>query len=471
MRIIIFILLSLFSARLSAQQNTKLSYVIVRDIAVEGNRKTKTNILTRELTFAVGDTIPRSKLATKLEDNRLRLINTNLFNVVKLNVKDWSDDNHATVVIEVVEAWFFYPVPIFELADRNFNVWWNTYHRALDRTNYGGRLSFLNATGRRDPIYANVQFGYTPRVALSYELPFINRRQTIGLFAGGLYAVNREVNYATVGNHQIFIKDSTQNLSQRINFEVGMTLTPELLSRHVWTLGFAQQIVDTSVINRSNQDFFLDNRTRQRYFWLSYNYSHDTRNIRPYPTNGHLASVNLTKFGLLGSDDVDALNLNLRWAQYIPLSKRFSLEVVGKAKTALIRGQQPYNFQRGLGYGQDFVRGYEYYVVDGYDYGLSKNSLRFQLFDRDFDLTKKAKWKILNSFKTLPLKAFLTFNFDAGYSYTPQYSAVNPLNNRILYGGGIGFDILAYYTFHWRFEYSFNHLGEGNLFFSYRAAF
>jgi len=38
------------------------------------------------------------------------------------------------------------------------------------------------------------------------------------------------------------------------------------------------------------------------------------------------------------------------------------------------------------------------------------------------------------------------------------------LNNRILYTGGFGIDILTLYDLNFRFEYSFNQLGKNGLF-------
>ena len=184
------ILLAFFSF-LSAQTTppTLPPSVIVKGIFVEGNRKTKTRIITRELTFAVGDTIPLSKFGKLLEDNRLRVMNTNLFNVVEMNVKNWKSGDlpidEVNVNIKIIENFFVYPVPIFSLADRNFNVWWKEQNRDLARTNYGFSLQHINTTGQRDPLSATVQLGYTQRIGLSYELPFINKKQTIGLFGSG----------------------------------------------------------------------------------------------------------------------------------------------------------------------------------------------------------------------------------------------------------------------------------------------
>jgi hypothetical protein len=449
--------------------------VIVKSVVVEGNRKTKTRIITRELTFSIGDTIPLSKFGKLLEDNRLRVMNTNLFNVVQLNVKDWKSGNlpvdEVNIVITVIENFFVYPVPIFGLADRNFNVWWKEQKHSLARTNYGFSLMHINTTGQRDPFSLTAQFGYTPRVSLSYELPYVNKKQTVGLFISSNYGVNRELAVRTENNKLVFYRNTEKSIFQNVGLTVGATITPGLLSRHVVALSYSQQSIDTAVINR-NQDYFLESRSQQRYLILNYSFSHDTRDMRPYPLKGHLASVTLTKSGLLKSDDVNSLTANMRWAQFGKIAPRLSYESVAKIRLGLIKGAQPYTFTHGMGYGTDYLRGYEYYVVDGQDFGVLKNSLHFELFDKTFDLSKYLTWKILQGFRSLPLKLYLSGNFDLGYARNSAALALkNPLDNRTLRSGGLGLDIVAYYSWVWQIQYSWNDLGEKGLFLHYKAGF
>ncbi|MDZ7879271.1 MAG: BamA/TamA family outer membrane protein [Saprospiraceae bacterium] len=449
--------------------------VIVKSVGVEGNRKTKTRIITRELTFSIGDTIPLSKFGQLLENNRLRVMNTNLFNVVQFNVKDWKSGDlpvdEVNLVISVVENFFVYPVPIFSLADRNFNVWWKEQNHSFARTNYGFSLQHINTTGQRDPFSATLQLGYTPRFSMSYEVPYINKKQTVGLLLGGNYGVNRELTVATIGNKQSFFRNPEQHIFQNLGIVVGAIITPGLLSRHSISLSYSRQSVDTSVVSR-NQDYYLDKRNKQRYLLLNYNYSHDTRDMRPYPLKGHLAVFSASKSGLLPTDDVNLLNISARWAQFGKITPRLSYETVAKGRFALINGEQPYSFTQGMGYGTDYLRGFEYYVVDGVNFGILKNSLHFQLFDKTFDLSPYLKLKILKGFHSLPVKLYLSGNFDMGYAQNlVKYSAQNPLNNRVLRSGGLGLDIVAFYSWVWQIQYSWNDLGEKDLFIHYKTGF
>ena len=59
---------------------------------------------------------------------------------------------------------------------------------------------------------------------------------------------------------------------------------------------------------------------------------------------------------------------------------------------------------------------------------------------------------------------------DAGYSYIKRQFDTR-LNNRLLYSGGIGLDIVTLYDISFRIEYSFNQLGENGLFLHTKGGF
>ena len=160
------------------------------------------------------------------------------------------------------------------------------------------------------------------------------------MFFSGNYGVNRELPILTRNNKLVFYRDSSKFVFENVGITVGITITPELLSRHVVSMSYSQQSIDTGIL-RKNQDYYLDSRSTQRYLVLNYSFSHDTRDMRPYPLKGHLASIGVTKAGLLPSDDVNALIASVRWAQFGQITKKLSYETVAKVRTALIRGQQP----------------------------------------------------------------------------------------------------------------------------------
>ena len=111
------ILLILLPIELSAQ----LNQVYIEAIEFNGNRKTKEKTILREMDFAPGDSIPIKGLAERIEQNRLFILNTGLFILVKMNIKKWDHrSNHIQIEVNLQENWYIYPFPVFELFEHGF---------------------------------------------------------------------------------------------------------------------------------------------------------------------------------------------------------------------------------------------------------------------------------------------------------------------------------------------------------------
>ena len=70
----------------------------------------------------------------------------------------------------------------------------------------------------------------------------------------------------------------------------------------------------------------------------------------------------------------------------------------------------------------------------------------------------------------IPITVFAKTFTDVGYAYT-QKKYDTYLNNRLLYSGGFGIDILTLYDINLKFEYSFNQLNENGLFLHNQSGF
>ena len=109
-------------------------HIHIRTIKIEGNRKTKEALILRELHLKLGDSVVITKLTDRLEYNQTLLMNTGLFNDVEINIKAWDqEEQDVDLSVKVVESWYIFPLPIFELADRNLNVWWTEHNASLKR--------------------------------------------------------------------------------------------------------------------------------------------------------------------------------------------------------------------------------------------------------------------------------------------------------------------------------------------------
>jgi hypothetical protein len=98
---------------------------------------------------------------------------------------------------------------------------------------------------------------------------------------------------------------------------------------------------------------------------------------------------------------------------------------------------QPYFNQRLLGYGDFFMQGYEYYVIDGVAGGIQK---QFNQGDPEFRFSCKKKEDVIPY--RIPFRAYAKTFVNAGYAYHPD-PETNKLNNRMLYSWGVGIDIIT----------------------------
>lgn len=438
-------------------------HIHIERIRVSGTKKTKDYILLREMNIHPGDSIPLALVGERLEENRKRIMNTGLFQRIKINIKDWQPpNNQVTLQIEAAETWFIYPIPIFELADRNFNVWWVEQQRSLQRINFGVRLVYKNLTGHRDLLKTKIQFGYTNKLELDYGFPFINQKETLGLTGNALYTRNKEIARNTMNNQLDFYRDDDNFLFRRIRLGLTLTYRPFLKTFNNFNLRYHRHsITEGATIPELNPDYFLDGRRKQRYFAFSYQLVYDNRDINAYPLRGNYFSFNFDKEGVGIYKERNFTSIAPKYAQYIKFNSRFSMELIGKLRWVLTEGQPAYYNNRALGYEPDFLRAYEYYVIDGQDYGYLKTSGRFEFFD---GVVNYGNMMPLEFLRLMPLRIYGKLNFDTGYVRELYYAENNPFANRMLYGGGVGLDFVIYYDKVIQIEYSMNHLGERGIF-------
>ncbi|MCB0661558.1 MAG: BamA/TamA family outer membrane protein [Saprospiraceae bacterium] len=431
---------------------------MVDSISIVGNKKTKDEVILRELNLRAGDTLWINQLEKDLDQFSFNLMNTGLFASADILVEPLDSlDTQGILRIKIREMLYVYPVPILELGDRNFNVWWEEHNHRLDRLNYGLKLYHTNFTGQRDYLKLGAQFGYTNKFSASYRFPYLNKAQTLGINYDIAYKRNKEVQYNTVGNKQQFLNDDEKFLLQRFATYLELTYRPAYRTFHNFRLGYDQNRVDEAVWGELNPDFFGNGRSMQQFFKLSYFLVFENRNIQPYPTEGQRFEFEIDKQGLGIFDDLSTLWLTANFFQYYPISKNWSTEHVLRARTEVTRNKQPYFNSQALGFGSSFVRGYEFYVIDGLDFFLSRNSLRWQLLNGTFDW---GAWLPIKSLRYMPTKFFLTFNGDIGYVNNPFYGENNQLSNKVVSSFGMGLNLIVFYNKVFKLEYSFNAEGE-----------
>lgn len=449
---------------ISSQFSQADTFFVVQEIKIVGNEKTKDKIILRELDFLVGDSLSKSLLNERLELNRRKIMNTNLFVHVELK-PIFNEKNQLSIEIHLQEQWFILGYPLFVLADRNFSEWWSRGHD-FRRTIYGIDLIHSNFNGRGERLSLHLEGGFTQRLDFSYRIPYIDKAQKTGIGMSVSYTTNKNVAFMSLNDTLYYLRSKSINLRERFVGSIYLKKRYGFYNFHTLELKYNNvSIADT--IQVLNPNYLANGNTRQVYGQLSYYFNYDFRDNITYPLKGKRYEVLINKLGLLPSDDVHQLEVIGDYSLYKPLAKKlfFSMNLEGKIS---FPDRQPYYNVRGLGYGGDLVRGFELYVVDGTKYFYAKNTLRYELLKEKISV----KFLKLKQFNQIPIGLYP--NIFADWAYVENRFAFenkSNLANRRLYGLGVGLDVVTYYNLVVRFNYAINSLKEKHFVFNMAREF
>ncbi len=464
MRGVVCVLLLLFAFNLRAQNTSSDTVVTIGKIYITGQKKTKLEIIQRELDFQEGQQISKKELLEVIELDKQKLVNTRLFVIVDI-IPLTISNTEVDVLIRLQERWYIFPAPIFRIADRNFTEWIRNQGADFSRVNYGLQLYHFNLTGRNDRLAAIAQFGFTNRYQLQYQIPYINKKQTLGLLVSTGFNNNKTIAYNTIDHRLRFVEQD--NFIRKTFFtSSALTFRPSFFSRHSLNIAYSRTtIADT--VRTLNPSYLLDGKNQQQYVRASYIYSWDKRDYFAYPLSGKLYRLEVNKYGLGLFDDLDMLTIRASYGQYFDLGKNFYL---GNRMTIQYNFNEdvPYLNRSGFGYRPDFIRGYERNVVEGRFMAANRSSFKWKFFSGVKQLYKNS---FIEQFRTMPFAFYLKAFVDLGYVGQPlPHINGNFLNQQLLSGIGIGLDVQTYYDFVVRFEYSVNEDGQGGFFINFRSA-
>jgi outer membrane protein assembly factor BamA len=436
----------------------------IRDIHLECNHKTIDRIILRELQYRAGSRIAKQGINVELQREASKIFNTNLFVLAEVFHFPVQGDT-IDLIVSVVEKWYIYPVPIFELADRNFNEWWQQRGRDLDRTVFGIRFTQQNFRGRNEDLKLTLQLGFTRKIEFEYNIPYIDRRQTVGLNFRVFYDNNKNLPYRT-DNHKLSFLRMDEVLRERFSAEVGMFKRSQFYNTHFLDLRYHQQRVADTIV-QLNPEYFMDGRTQFRYAELVYTFNRDIRDMAAYPLKGMLLRLTVNQKGLGAFDDLNQFSLAGLYAKFVELGKHFYYSGSLRGYASFPR-RQPFVEMRTFGYQSQFPRGYDLFVIDGQHWGVWKNTGRFRLLSHNL----QNDWIKLEQFRVMPVAIYLKAYADAGYVVNPLAGPDNQrLTNRTLLGTGVGLDLVLYNTSVFRFEYSVNREGDRGFYFNLMADF
>lgn len=442
-------------------------FVLINRVFIIGNRLTRDQIISRELSLKAGDLIYSLDLPEILDLDKKKLLNTRLFNTVEIRTMEL-EANKVDLLVDLNERWYTFPSPIFELSDRNFNEWWQNYNHDFKRVNYGLRLYQFNMRGRNETLRFIAQFGFQRRFDLMYRFPYIDKGQKHGLSIDLGFHETKNLAYQTKDHKYVFAQ-SDQILRNERRAGLTYTYRNSFYQTHSFYVSYRNMQINAIVID-SNANYLNGELLRQEYPTLSYQFNSDHRDLAAYPLKGNQLLFYVSQNGLGISEDLNNFETSILYSKYFDLKKQFYL-----SNNFIAYYSNPDNIPYAnygvLGQRKQFVRGYELYVVEGPWYFLNKTTFKKLIFHRDYH------WNVMpaRQFRYVPVSIYLKTYADLGYvrnyPYYEERSLNTILSDKLLFGTGFGLDVVGFYDIVLRFEYSFNAEREQGFFFHVKKEF
>jgi hypothetical protein len=382
------------------------------------------------------------------------LLSLKLFNDVTIK---WTPDEDGGYVmnIYVIDRFPIIPDLNFEFADRNFNVWWTEHNHDFSRINLGLTLKDNNFRGNHEVVSITGQFGYTQKIGFSYERPFIDKDQKHGIGVSFFGLQNKEIAYITENNKQLFLRSDNNAMQRRFDAAAWYTYRPKYASTHLFQFAFHHYWI-SDTIAKLNPDYLGHGHTQENIFELKYRFQYNAVDNWEYPLIGHR---------FIGEWDNNWAFENNRWQTSLDLHFDQFFHPFKKWYAAFIfRGKvsgpqnQPYILRHNLGYDFNYVRGYEYYVIDGSAFVLGRVDWKRELLNKRILLP-------VRYFEVIPVRVYVKAFADMGIGNN-KYASIDgdQLNNKMLYSYGLGLDIVTLYDIKVRIEYTINRLNEKGLY-------
>ncbi len=442
----------------------------VNRVLIIGNKVTKERIISRELTLKPGDTISLKRLKHELLWDKRKIYNLRLFHTVSVRSLDLTN-GLIDLLVEVTERWYTFPIPIFELSDRNFNEWWQNYHHDPGRVNYGLNLTRFNFRGRNETVQLIAQFGFTQRYELSYRIPYIDKYQKQGLAFDFEYSVPKNVAYFTQ-DHILQYLRYNRPLKYTTNASVTYFYRKSFFETHALQFQYRySRINDTLAL--LNPNYFAQNRLYLQYAFLNYSFNAEHRDVIQYPLRGYQVTGYVQKTGLGFGSKVNLLeaSASLAWHTAINNNLFLSNYIGGYASTPTT---QPYVLYNAMGYRKQLVRGFETYVIEAPWFVLNKTTLKKRIFHKVWDLHGMPREQL----RYFPLSIYLKTYTDWGYAQNFQYYMdyqPQPINarftNTLIGSWGTGLDFVSVYDVVIRVEYTITNQNHKGIFLSLKKEF
>ena len=343
----------LFSVSPTSAQPSVDSCLVGRKIIavhVQGNEKTRTAVILREMKQRPGDRLDLDRL----EEDRKRIQNLNLFNRVIILAEPEGEGVRLRII--VTEQWYIFPYPILFINDRDWS-----------KLSYGAGLTHVNFRGRAEILSFLFWLRYNPSVRLDYANPWLGGKRNLSTQVSFYYQKIRSKHFEeeNVDENHLGVQ---WTVGKRFGYHTFVNLT----------LGYKEITLSPPVPGET-----LSPSGRDRLPLLGLFFCWDHRDLKAYPHSGWLVRLDAKKTGF-PSLPADYLRYGFDIRKYFPLGPRWTLAC--RTATDLSAGTIPVYDRVFLGYGER-IRGHFFEKFEGENRALASMALRFTVLPiRYFDL-------------------------------------------------------------------------------------
>ncbi len=450
-----------------AQNNNKIR---VDSISITGNIRTQHFVIEHELLFKKDSIYDSTHLQSLVDESKNLLANTNLFIFITIKMEQ-TIPNHYKIRVELKENWYIWPIPFFELADRNFKQWANLGYQT-NRTNYGIYGFIYNLRGRNETLKLSLSQGYTNNYGIQYSNPFLNKSGKFGIEMSANFKQNKEIWYLTKNDALQFYKNYNHFLITRLESRISFITRHTNFFTEKWEVDLKSIKLKDTLISKILNPTFLLSGNKQNEIFINHHLILEKRDNKFYPLTGYYIK-NEVALGKISSDTlaIEAIKETLEFGSYKKIYNALYLSCYFKTRLSnQPKPFTPYINNKSFGY-KDYVRGYEQYVIDGYAFMLAKLNIKYALLHQ---YRLKLPFKINKSHYHVPAGVYLNFYADWGKVFNTTLSSItynNTLTNTDLVGYGTGLDLVFFNDKILRIEYSYTILGFKNFNLHFGKAF
>ncbi|MEK7250051.1 MAG: BamA/TamA family outer membrane protein, partial [Bacteroidota bacterium] len=291
---------------------------------------------------------------------------------------------------------------------------------------------------------------YNPSFAFQFSDPWIDRDNNL-YFSGGL-------SFSRIRNKSA-IAASTGDFDE-LHYDINASLGKRFTIYNTAGINLGYQMVE---VTENQPGRTVAGNGTDRFLYGSISFSHDSRDLRDYSTQGTLVGLYITKYGFGESElSFTRFGADLRRFTPLPFNFTFATRVHGSIVSG---GVIPTYARSYFGYGER-IRGYFKTVFEGENIAGTSLELRWPLLKPRTIMFSAVS--IPQEFAVWRFGISLALFADAG---TTWFRGDNVSINSFAsgYGGGIVF--LLPYDFVVRTEYAWNEYGKGQFVFGVRSSF